>query len=279
MKISVNGVTLAYDRYGPAEGTPLFHIHGFGDCRFHMAHLARRLSPTRPVICYDCRGHGESSRPERYTLSDHGRDLLAFLDALNLPEADALGYSMGSYIAGQTAVLDGRRIRRLILLCSKAAAGDEGSSLEAYFRRLGLDEAARQDKELVRAALARAVWSPKTGPARREAISRCLAELRRRPDYVPMRPEDRARAAESLRGFDLREGYRALRCPTLVVSARDDGFNPVPRSEEIAALIPGSRYHCLEGAAHNVIYEREDALVRLIDSFLQEPEDREEAAP
>ena len=59
---------------------------------------------------------------------------------------------------------------------------------------------------------------------------------------------------------DERPGLAEVRCPTLVVAAREDRLCAVERHEEIARLVPGSELVVLEGCAHLSPLERPEEL-------------------
>ena len=56
--------------------------------------------------------------------------------------------------------------------------------------------------------------------------------------------------------IDERPGLADVRCPTLVIAARDDRLCPVERHREIAALVPGAELVILERTAHLSPLER-----------------------
>lgn len=85
------------------------------------------------------------------------------------------------------------------------------------------------------------------------------AVLTSRPDLVELTlgmadevGEDRYDAQLRLQGtrVDERPGLRAVRCPILVVAARQDRLCRVDRHEEIVALVPGAELVVLEECAH-----------------------------
>ncbi len=59
---------------------------------------------------------------------------------------------------------------------------------------------------------------------------------------------------------DERPGLAAVRCPTLVVAARDDRLCPLERHEEIARLVPGAELVVLDDCAHLAPLEQPDTL-------------------
>ena len=66
---------------------------------------------------------------------------------------------------------------------------------------------------------------------------------------------------------DERPGLRAVRCPTLVVAAREDRLCPVERHREIASLVPGARLEILERSAHLSPVERPDAVAAALTAW------------
>jgi len=99
-----DGTDIAYDCTG--EGPPVVLIHGFGANRAitwantNWNQTILRVGHT--LIAIDCRGHGESQKPHDPADYDEGRmamDIIAVLAALEIPEVDVVGYSMGAQLA------------------------------------------------------------------------------------------------------------------------------------------------------------------------------------
>nr|WP_281373044.1 alpha/beta hydrolase [Kineococcus aurantiacus] len=73
------------------------------------------LSDERDVIVFDNRGLNLTSGPPAHSIEEMGRGVLDLLDALELPEVDVLGWSLGGMVA-QAAVLAGPgRFRHLVV--------------------------------------------------------------------------------------------------------------------------------------------------------------------
>jgi pimeloyl-ACP methyl ester carboxylesterase len=115
-----DGTDIAYDCMG--EGPPVVLIHGFGANRkITWANTNWYQTIERAhhkLIAIDCRGHGESEKPHDPADYDEGRmamDVIAVLAALEIPEVDVLGYSMGAQIAIRLMHDAPGRVRRTIL--------------------------------------------------------------------------------------------------------------------------------------------------------------------
>jgi len=98
------GVSLYYEVHG--SGLPVVMLHGaavsfegnYGACGWIDPLTARGLQ----VIGLDFRGHGSSDKPA--DAAPHGtepltRDVIALLDHLGIPQAEIVGYSIGSTVA------------------------------------------------------------------------------------------------------------------------------------------------------------------------------------
>ena len=70
---------------------------------------------------------------------------------------------------------------------------------------------------------------------------------------------------------DERPGLARVRCPTLVVAARDDRLCPVERHEEIASLVPGAELVVLDDCAHLSPLEQPEALSVHLNRWFRAP--------
>ena len=64
--------------------------------------------------------------------------------------------------------------------------------------------------------------------------------------------------------IDERDGLRAVRCPTMIISARDDALCPVERHQEMHRLIPGSQLLIIDDCAHLSPLEQPDVISRAV---------------
>ncbi|WP_009480564.1 alpha/beta fold hydrolase [Rhodococcus sp. JVH1] len=115
------GVSLSVQDLG--SGRPIIALAGIGMCHDVFDGLVRRLAPSRRVVCVDLRGTGASDKPlEGYTIERHAADLGVVLDALDLRDADLLGWSYGGQVAFRIALDHPERLRRLVLVGSNAVS-------------------------------------------------------------------------------------------------------------------------------------------------------------
>jgi len=145
------GIRIHYRVEG--EGPALILQHGM---TWSMEGWARHgyvdvLKPYYRLVLVDARGHGKSDKPHQasaYELSLHVGDIVAVLDALDLPSAHFWGYSMGGWIGFGLAKYAPERARRLILggahpygrsLPERLDASDTKTMVKKMVRGHGMD--------------------------------------------------------------------------------------------------------------------------------------------
>lgn len=112
-----DGVELAFDDLGPADGPPVVLMHGGGQTRHSWAGAALALARAgQRVLNMDLRGHGASgwSADGAYGLDDRVGDLRALLAGVEGTPA-LVGASLGGYTALH-AVACGLQARALVLV-------------------------------------------------------------------------------------------------------------------------------------------------------------------
>lgn len=97
---------------------PVLLLHGFAS--EHEATWERtgwvRAVGERGHVLVDLRGHGHSERaPSGYSPDELARDVLAVLDAAEVPRVDVVTYSMGGLVGWALAGLAPGRVRGLVL--------------------------------------------------------------------------------------------------------------------------------------------------------------------
>ncbi|MEO1330021.1 MAG: alpha/beta hydrolase [Pseudomonadota bacterium] len=134
----VNGpAEIFYRAGGPADGAPVFLLHGFPQTGAMWARVALRLAMRFRVIVPDLRGYGASRGPvgqEHYAKRRMAGDVLAVADALGIARFDLAGHDRGGRVSYRLAldlVAEGRAER-----LGKLAVLDILPTLD-YWRRTG----------------------------------------------------------------------------------------------------------------------------------------------
>ncbi len=115
----VGGARFYYQIYGDlgSSKTPLLVLHGSYMSADAMAPIIDQFAKSRPVIALDARGHGRTGDlPGPITYPQLADDAAGVLDALKVPKADVLGYSMGGVTAIEMAVRHPDKVGKQIIL-------------------------------------------------------------------------------------------------------------------------------------------------------------------
>jgi pimeloyl-ACP methyl ester carboxylesterase len=125
---AANGIDYAYREIG--EGTrPLVLLQHFrGNLDNWDPALIDALASARRVVTFDNAGVGGSTGTTPSTVTQMARDAIAYLEAMEFDEVDVLGFSIGSFVAQEIALIRPALVRRLVLASSapQGAAGMHG---------------------------------------------------------------------------------------------------------------------------------------------------------
>ena len=126
---AANGVDYAYRDTGGDGPVPLVLLQHFrGNLDGWDPALIDALASARRVVTFDNAGVGGSTGTTPDTIEQMARDAIAFLAAMEFSQADLLGFSIGSFVAQQIALVRPAIVRRLVLASSapQGAAGMHG---------------------------------------------------------------------------------------------------------------------------------------------------------
>jgi pimeloyl-ACP methyl ester carboxylesterase len=226
------GRRIGFREYGSGSRAVVL-IHGLlMDGRMY-ARLAPALAKRgHRVIAVDMLGHGTSEQPYdmiEYSMPQFGRDVVALLDHLELPQAVIGGTSLGANVALEVAVAAPDRVRGLVLEMPVLEAALPAAA--AAFVPLALALRISQRTMRVLAALTRRI--PRTHH---------LADLM--IDFVRRDPAASLAVLDGLifgRVAPPIADRRALPHPTLVIGHPSDPIHPFSDADRIARELPHAR--------------------------------------
>ncbi len=111
----VNGVRLAYRRFGAPFAPTIVLLHALGETSANWQPIASKLAVNHCVYAPDLRGHGDSDRSDHYRLELMRDDVLGFLDELELAPTIVIGHSMGGVVGYLVAEQKPAAVVRLVL--------------------------------------------------------------------------------------------------------------------------------------------------------------------
>ena len=246
------------------EGIPLLMIHGSGGGHDQGMAWARPLVQQGVrVIAMSRFGYLRTPRPADASPEAQADAHVCLLDALGISKAAVMGVSAGGPSAMQTAIRHPNRVSALVLVVPIAwkpgTVADSAPLLSdgmdaLLLRLLGSDFLFWAALHVARDPLIRHVLA--TPP---EQVTAASAQERARVNDLADRILPVSRRAAGLRD-DTRLGKRlgpyaleTIRVPTLVVSARDDGFGTYAAAQYSASRIAGAKFIGLDQGRHLLV--------------------------
>ncbi|MBR3113631.1 MAG: alpha/beta hydrolase [Methanobrevibacter sp.] len=263
--LNINDIEICIDDTEHGENSLLL-IHGLTGNKTTMYPIRDMFKDDYRVITIDTRGHGESTRPKKYTIDDHAYDIHEIIKELNLENVNILGYSMGSYIALRTAEVKCDDIDNLILLCTKPHG--KTSSVARLLKEADMDITQVTQEEMMGVIL-KASLAPQSYE---KAINGELnvEELLKGDESQELSEEEKAAEDASLANFDNSNDYDKVTCRTLVIGAEYDGINPPELGREVADGIKDAEFELIKDAGHLVIVEQPDEFKDIVNNFLNQ---------
>jgi pimeloyl-ACP methyl ester carboxylesterase len=250
-KISINGISLAYDRRG--TGAPLLLVHGFPLDHTTWELLLPHLEDDFDVIMPDLRGFGQSDAPEgAYSVEQMAADLAALLDKIKIQKTYIAGHSMGGYVVLAFARAYPERVLGLGMVSSQAAADSPESKAKRYAT---VGEVAVNGVSAVAGMSEKLSADPAHVAFFRELI------LRQRPSGIIGALKAMAER------LDASELFSAFKFPVVLVHGLADALIPPERSREMKALLPRAELTELPRVGHSPALEAPAETARELCKF------------
>lgn len=283
---------------GPADGPPVFLMHGFPYDIHSYADVAPMLAAAGcRVIVPFLRGYGATrfihdSTPRSGEQAALGADLLALMDALAIPRALLAGYDWGGRAACVVAALWPERCAGLVSLNSyniqdiatamqpDTPENEQRLWYQYYFH----SERGRAGLAADRRGIARLLWrlwSP-TWPFSDAEFARSLDAFDN-PDFVEVVIHSYRHRYGHIAGDPAYAGIEArlaaqppITVPAITFDGADDGVRPAADAAAHARHFTGPRSHrIVAGAGHNLPQEAPrvfaDAVLELLRSHPFQP--------
>jgi pimeloyl-ACP methyl ester carboxylesterase len=251
------------------SATPVVLVHGVGSDASRWDALTVALLELGPVIRYDLRGHGRSSKPPGpYLLEDFVADHLRTLNQLGVNRAHHVGMSLGGMIVQAVAARHADVVDRLVVL--SAVAGRTPAQREAVLERLRRVE----DGGPSAVADSGVRWYSDGYRERHADVVRRHLER-----FLSNDPAAYAASFRVLATNDLLDELPAITAASLVMTGSADVGSPPEMAHQMAARIPRCEVVIVEGVKHALLEEAAELVATTVRRFLDpSPEDRPASA-
>ena len=230
--------------------------------------LIDALAPARRVVTFDNAGVGGSTGTTPDTIEQMARDAIAFLAAMEFSQVDLLGFSIGSFVAQQIALIRPAIVRRLVLASSapQGAAGMHGWAPEVI-GAVGTPQT--EPGGLSRRVLRPVSDEPAGGPG--SPASGCTPGPRTgtRPRRGrPARPSTTRSAPGASPITRCCSGSAAIDMPVFVANGDSDPMILPHYSYLLAGLIPHARVKIYPDSAHGFLFQHHAEFAADVEAFL-----------
>jgi len=279
-KVHVGDIDIAYKMLGKGDPVLLFNGASDGMDAWDPSFL-EGLSSNHMVIAFDTRGIGNTTTGSKpYTYQQLANDSAGLLDALKIPKADVMGYSLGSYIAEQLAIMFPDKVNSLLLVASSCGGKDhtpkppEFIKLQSDIVNKSLNNVSishEEMKELVSASLGSG-WirlHPESLdiPANITTLQQFKPGLR--PEIANNQNNVGKHWEDNPNWSGACDELAKLAKPTLVITGTDDNmYQPHVNSLKIVEKIPGAWLVQIEDAGHAVMDQYPEEIAKILNTFL-----------
>jgi pimeloyl-ACP methyl ester carboxylesterase len=265
-----NGIKYAYRDLG-ASDVPLVLLQHFrGNLDNWDPALVDALASRRRVLAFDNVGVAATTGRTPNTIEAMAHGAIAFLELLNLQRVDLLGFSIGSFIAQEIALIRPDLLRRVVLASSapQGAAGMHGWAPEVI-AAVGQPETSPEG--YISVFFAPTDTSRQAGA---QAAGRTFGARTTDRDapttWQTRQAQYDAVCAWGILNHSLLQRLAAIDLPVLVANGDSDPMILPRYSYLLAGLLPDARLTIYPDAAHGFLFQHHERFAADVNAFLGE---------
>jgi pimeloyl-ACP methyl ester carboxylesterase len=267
-----NGIEYAYRDLGDRKVPLVLLQHFRGNLDNWDPALVDALAAERRVVAFDNAGVGATTGTTPNTIEAMAHDAIAFVEAMELQQVDLLGFSIGSFVAQEIALVRPDLLRRVVLASSapKGAAGMHGWAPQV----IGAVGAPQTTPE----GYLSVFFTPtKTGlEAGQEAAERIFGGRTTDRDepttWQTRQAQYDAVCAWGIPNHALLQRVAAIELPVFVSNGDSDPMILPRYSYLLAGLLPDARVTIYPDSAHGFLFQHHSQFAADVHAFLKEPD-------
>jgi pimeloyl-ACP methyl ester carboxylesterase len=265
-----NGIEYSYRDLGESDVPFVLLQHFRGNLDNWDPALIDALAVGRRVVTFDNRGVGGTTGMTPDTIEAMAHDAIAFLEAMDFQRVDLLGFSIGSFVAQEIALIRPDLLRRVVLASSapQGAAGMHGWAPEVI-AAVGQPETSPQGYLDVFFAA-----SDTSREAGRQAAGRIFGGRTTDRDepttWQTRQAQYDAVCAWGIPNHSLLERVSAIDLPVFVANGDSDPMILPRYSYLLAGLLPNARLTIYPDSAHGFLFQHHSQFAADVHAFLEE---------
>jgi pimeloyl-ACP methyl ester carboxylesterase len=276
-KVRVGDIDVAYKMFG--QGDPIILFNGASDSMDAWdPSFLTGLSSNHTVIAFDQRGIGNTTAGTNpYTYLQLANDTAGLFDALKIPKADVMGYSLGGHIAQAFTISYPDKVNRLILVAT-TCGGKDGIPKPPEFLKLQSDIVNKTQNNIPVTQELKALNVASLGSGWVKLHSESVDIPANITSFQQMKsgvnPETLKNQAnlgtwEDTNWSGACDAEAKLAKPTLVITGTDDNdYMPHGNALILAGKIPGAWLVQIKDAGHAVMNQYPAEISKILNTFL-----------
>src|SRR3954469_13983281 len=263
-----NAIDYAYRELGDGDVPLLLLQHFRGNLDNWDPALVDALAADRRVGTFDNARVGATTGRTPNTVEAMAHGAIAFLEAIDLPQVDLLGFSLGSFVAQEIALVRPDLLRRVVLASSapQGAAGMHGWTPEVI-GAVGVPEVTPEGYLSV--FFAPTDTSSAAGQQAAGRIFGARTTGRDEPTTWQTRQAPYAVVcAWGIPSHSLLQRLAAIELPVFVANGDSDPMIPPRYSHLLAGLLPDARVKIYPDSAHGFLFQHHSEFAADTNAFL-----------
>jgi pimeloyl-ACP methyl ester carboxylesterase len=264
-----NGIEYGYRDVGEGDVPLVLLQHFRGNLDNWDPAFIDALGEDRRVVTFDNVGVGASTGSPPNTVEAMAHDAISFLEAMEFQRVDLLGFSIGSFVAQEIALIRPDLLRRVVLASSapQGAAGMHGWAPEVI-GAVGQPETSPQG--YLEVFFAPTATSRQAG---QQAAGRIFGRTRDRDEPTTWQTRQAQYDAVCTWGIpnhSLLQRVAAIALPVFVANGNSDPMILPRYSHLLTGLLPDARVKIYPDAAHGFLFQHHEEFAADVHAFLAE---------
>jgi len=263
-----NGIEYAYRDVGDGDVPLVLLQHFRGNLDNWDTALIDALAADRRVVTFDNVGVGATTGRTPKTVEAMAHGAIAFLEVMDLQRVDLLGFSIGSFVAQEIALVRPDLLRRVVLASSapQGAAGMHGWAPEVI-GAVGAPETTPEG--YVSVFFAPTDTSREAGQQAAERIFGARTTDRDEPTtWHTRQAQYDAVCAWGIPNHSLLQRVAAIDLPVFVANGDSDPMILPRYSYLLAGLVPDARVKIYPDSAHGFLFQHHIEFAADVNAFL-----------
>jgi len=265
-----NAIEYAYRDLGEGEVPLVLLQHFRGNLDNWDPALVDALAADRRVLAFDNAGVAATTGRTPSTVAEMAHDAIGFIEAIGVQRVDLLGFSIGSFVAQEIALIRPDILRRVVLASAapQGAAGMHGWAPEVI-GAVGQPETSPEGYVSVFFAA-----SDTSREAGRQAAGRIFGGRTTDRDepttWQTRQAQYDAVCAWGIPNHSLLERVAAIGLPVFVAAGDSDPMILPRYSHLLAGLLPDARLTIYPDSAHGFLFQHHSRFAADVHAFLRE---------